>query len=385
MKIKCQPEEFRVEEIISLRLKPKGAYSVYRLQKRYWNTLDVLRHLRFCYGLKNLSRAGLKDRYSLSVQYLSLLGKGPTKITEKNYTLTFLGMADAPVTRDRLIGNRFNIVLRCLNEEECETIKNAIPLVRRFGFPNYYDEQRFGSARPGKGFIARKLIDGHYNGALKLFLATPSAEDDSETKKRKRVLSENWGEWKRCWASAPIEGRRSIKYLIEHPKDFEGGVKLIPKTMLELFINAYQSWLWNEIMAALLGELGLAKIQVSYSFGKLLFYEQLSDGMMRYLKNLAIPAPAPKAEFKSDRVARITNEVLQREGLELNRLKLKFRIKGVFFKPYERNAIVFPKNLKISCSEGDEFYPGKKKLTLSFILPSGAYATILIKRLSASS
>lgn len=385
MKIKCRPEDFRVEEIIRLRLKPKGPYSIYRLQKCYWNTLDLIRRLEYRYGLKNLSRAGLKDRYSLSIQYLSLPGKGPNRIAEKNYSLSLVGMADEPITRDVLIGNRFNVVLRCLNETDANLIKESLPLVRRFGFPNYYDEQRLGSARHRQGFIARKLIDGHYNGTLKLFLATPSADDDSNTKKRKRMLALNWGNWKKCCEFTPIEAKRVIRHLIENPKDFFGAVRLIPKTMLELFINAYQSWLWNEIMGTVLNKLGLGKIIVPYAFGKLFFYDKLSPDETKYLTRLVIPAPAPKAEFKSEQVAQITNEILQREGLGLNRLKLKFRIKGVFFKPYERNALVLPRNLKEGTPEPDELYPGKSKLTLSFTLPAGSYATILIKRLCASS
>ena len=49
--------------------------------------------------------------------------------------------------------------------------------MRTDGFPNYHDEQRFGSARLGKGFIARRLIEGDLNEALKLYMATPAAND----------------------------------------------------------------------------------------------------------------------------------------------------------------------------------------------------------------
>lgn len=385
MKIKCRPEDFRVEEIINLDLKPKGQYSIYRLEKRYWNTLDLISRLKYRYGLKNLSRAGLKDRYSHSIQYLSLPGKGPKKITEDNYSLFLVGMADEPVTRDCLVGNRFNIIIRSLNETEIETLKHSFNSVKRFGFPNYYDEQRLGSARHGKGFIARKLIDGHYNGALKLFLATPSADDNSNTKKRKRLLAFYWGDWEKCYEFAPLEGKPIFQYLREHHRDFIGAVQLIPKTLLELFLNAYQSWLWNEVMATLLMEMGLGKITVPYGFGKLIFYESLASEEVKYLTRLVIPAPAPKAEFKSERVARITTEVLQKEGLELKQLKLKFRIKGVFFKPYERAAIVYPRKLKEGAFEPDELYPEKSKLALAFTLPAGSYATVLIKRLFASS
>ncbi|MCR4423064.1 MAG: tRNA pseudouridine(13) synthase TruD [candidate division WOR-3 bacterium] len=383
MKIKCQPDEFRVEELLRLKLKPRGAYSVYRLEKRNWNTLDVIRQLQLKYRFPAVARAGLKDRHSYSIQYLSIPGKGPKRVTSDNYSLTLVGMADEPVSRDLLVGNRFDIVIRCLDEAELNRLQEALPLVRQFGFVNYYDEQRFGSARHKQGFIAQKLILGHYNGALKLYLATPSGADDSNTKRQKRAILANWGNWQKCWEVANSENKPIFKYLIEHPKDFAGAVRKIPRTMLELFINAYQGWLWNEITKALIEEMGLARLFAFYGFGKLLFYEKLSHSEMRYLGRLVIPAPGPRAEFKSERVARVFQEVLRREGLEMERMKLKVRLRGLFFKPYERLVVVRAEHLAAAEPEPDELYPGKSKVRVSFVLPAGAYATILLKRLFA--
>lgn len=74
--------------------------------------------------------------------------------------------------------------------------------------------------------------------------------------------------------------------------------------MLELFLNAYQGWRWNEITIELLKDLGRADLTASYGFGKLVFYEKLSAADWRYLGRLVIPAPAPKAEFSSERTTK---------------------------------------------------------------------------------
>ncbi|MGQ9678407.1 MAG: tRNA pseudouridine(13) synthase TruD [bacterium] len=384
MKIKCRPEDFRVEELVRLKLKSRGAYSVYRLEKRNWNTLDVIQQLQFKYRFPPVARAGLKDRYSLSVQYLSIPGRGPKRVTEDNYSLVRVGMADEPVSRNLLLGNRFEIVIRALEESELRRLVTAVPFVRQFGFANYYDEQRFGSARHRQGFVAQKLIDGHYNGALKLYLAVPSGLDDSATKRRKQELLVNWGDWKTCLKIAAFETKPIFKYLLMHPKDFAGAIRKIPRSMLELFLNAYQGWLWNEIAKELIKELGRSDLTTTYGFGKLLFYEKLSSSEWRYLKRLVIPAPAPKADFKSERVARIFQTVLNREGLEAEKMKLKVRIKGVFFKPYERLIVAQPTMFEMGEPCPDELYHGKSKVRVSFILPPGSYATILIKRLFAT-
>jgi tRNA pseudouridine13 synthase len=382
MKLKVKPEDFRVEERLKLRIKRGGLFSVYRLEKRLWNTLDVVRQLEQKYGMRRISRAGLKDRYSCSVQYLSIPGRGPRLITEKNYSLRLAGMADEPVSRDVLLGNSFDVTLRALKPEETAGIERALPGLRRFGFPNYYDEQRMGSARHGKGFIARRLVDGHLKGALKLWLGTPSSADDNVTRRRKTFIEEHWGEWKRCLEAAPPEARPALGLLARRPRDLAGAVALIPRSLLELFVSAYQAWLWNEILAAVLSDYGLRTRPLEYAHGTLLFYDELTPEQQRYLSRLVIPAPGPDAEFRSERVARIADDVLARAGTELRRLKLKVRIQGVFFKAYERAAVVIPEQLQASKPEPDEIYPGCRKLTLSFFLPSGSFATMLVKRLS---
>jgi tRNA pseudouridine13 synthase len=382
MKLKARPEDFRVEERLKLRLKRAGAYSVYRLEKRFWNTLDVITHLEQRHGLRKLSRAGLKDRYAQSVQFLSLPGRGPRQIIEKNYTLRLAGMADEPVSRDVLLGNSFQVTLRALTDDESSAILAALPKVNRFGFPNYYDEQRLGSARHGHGFIARRLIAGHFNGALRLWLGTPSAADDTQMRRRKTAIEEHWGDWPRILELAPPEGQAAIRHLSVNPKDFKGAIYLIPRNLLELFVNAYQAWLWNEILAALLAELKIPLRRLEYSLGTLAFYDELNPTDAKYLSKLVIPAPGPDAEFASERAARVTNRVLAREGLSLDQLELKLRIRGVFFKAYARQAVVTPERLKASQPEPDDLYPGRKKLVLSFFLPPGCYATMLIKRLS---
>ncbi len=381
MKIKCRPEDFRVEEIIKLKIKRRGPYSIYRLEKRLWNTLDVIRQVQTRYHLRGFSRAGLKDRYSHSVQYLSLLGRGPEKIQAANYSLTLIGMADQPITHALLLGNKFEITLRNLGPQEVVVIKRSLSEIEGFGIANYYDEQRFGSARHRQGFIARKLIDGHYNGALKLFLATPGPGDNSRVKERKRALLANWGDWQKCLDFVPFEGRAAIKHLVVQPKDFEGAIRLLPKVFLELFINAYQSWLWNETLRQLLIDLDLTDYQINYHLGRMVFYRDLTKKDWYFLKELTIPAPSPKAEFTSERVARAMQVVMENQGMELKDLKLKFRIKGLFFKPFLRRAIFQPQQMKMENVEPDDLYPGKYKLKLIFILPAGSYATVLLKRL----
>src|SRR3990170_2989425 len=61
--------------------------------------------------------AGLKDKYALTSQYLSIMGRGLKEISEDNFTLIPLGRSMRHVGPDLLKGNRFRITIRSLEKE----------------------------------------------------------------------------------------------------------------------------------------------------------------------------------------------------------------------------------------------------------------------------
>jgi tRNA pseudouridine13 synthase len=56
-------------------------------------------------------------------------------------------------------------------------------------------------------------------------------------------------------------------------------------------------------------------------------------------------------------------------------------LKDVFFSKGTRASLVFPEKLQHVTGD-DELHPGRKALELSFELPRGSYATILVKRIT---
>ena len=414
MKIKVQPDDFYVEEFTNHHLSKSGQYSIYKLEKRFWDTFDLLDYLSRKYKFRNIGRAGIKDRYSHSIQYISVKGVKEKEFKEDNFKLDFIGKSDSPITQNDLVKNKFTIVVRDLNEKEAEYIQNNVQTLTKFGFPNYYDEQRMGSARAKQGFIAEKLILKHYNGALKLYMATPSSFDDSRTRKLKKYLDEHWTNWKEClkYPYAPrtnfqesieqsnsksISSKQSYKlvrgklgqyrypllYLAEHPKDFKGAIKTIRRDLLEMFINAYQAFLWNETLKGLLEIEKVETFKRKYRFGDLYFYDGVAEDKLKYFQGISITAVSYKTQFKDNKIKQAVEQVLALENKSLKDFKIDLNIKGLFFKPYERNAIVIPEDFIINNAVNDELYPKKLKITLSFALPKGSYATILLKRVTS--
>lgn len=391
MKLKCQPEDFFVEENVNIVFDTNGLYSIYKLEKQFWDTFDLLDYLSRKYKLKQIGRAGIKDRYSHSIQYISIKDDKQKQIKEDNFSLNFIGRSNTPVTQNILLKNFFRIVIRDLTEKEVKNIQNNLVSVRKYGSPNYYDEQRMGSARAKQGFIAQKLILGHYNGALKLYLATPSKFDDSRTRKLKKHLNEHWGKWDDCLqASTNLKQfRYPLLYLVKHPKDFKGAIKTIRRDLIEMFINAYQAYLWNETLKKIIVNRQIDFYSRTYHFGELYFYNELLDKNILYFNNLSIPAPSPKAEFIDAMIKQVMEQALENESkqtkqeITLKKLKIDLGIKGLFFKPYERKAIIIPEQMKAEGPSPDDLYENKYKIILSFTLNKGSYATMLIKRITS--
>jgi len=379
LKIKVKPEDFIVEEVADISFNPQGKWTILKLTKRYWNTLELIDYISKKYRLRKefFSRGGLKDRYSLSFQYLSYKGDIKKNIKEKNFTLEVLGKSDHPVNLNNVKGNRFDITIRDLGIDDVKKMEDNYDDLLKYGFPNYFDEQRFGSASHGMGFFGKFLLLGHYNGALKS-LFYKYDEDNREIKRFKEFCIENWGNWDKIKKISPEKYRGIFEYLSKNKNDFKGAIKLIDREYLNLYLLAYQSYIFNETIKLIVLDYGEEIFIHPYKYGDFVFYKRLRE--FENLKEINVPVVNNKVSLEGYTGEKI-KEVLKKEGVNIKMFSLnKMRFRGVRFKTFMRRFIVFPEEFFYSTGD-DDLYKGKKKVNLKFFLPSGSYATILIKRL----
>jgi len=97
------------------------------------------------------------------------------------------------------------------------------------------------------------------------------------------------------------------------------------------------------------------------------------------MKNVKIPLLNFDTEFKG-KIGSIYEEILEEEGISLRDFIIRQLPKMVSLSE-KRDAFVEVKDLKIGRLTTDELYKGKKKQRVSFTLPKGSYATILIRNL----
>ncbi len=255
MKLKCQPEDFRVEELPNVSPGGHGRYAFYRLTKRDLGTLEAVDLIcrRWNIAGRRISYGGLKDRHALTTQYVTIFDGPATSITAANFSLEHLGKLSHPFRPPNFRGNRFEIVIRDMNfERRSAVFLNLARSIGSDGLPNYFDDQRFGSVGYSGDLIGHAWLKGNAERALELALAEANPSDRAAAKVEKAILRDCWGRWTEAKARLERSSTRSIvTYLVDHPTDFRGAFARMRRELRTLYFSAFQSYLWNLILAAL--------------------------------------------------------------------------------------------------------------------------------------
>jgi tRNA pseudouridine13 synthase len=386
MKLKQQPEDFHVEELTDVAPAGTGPFALYRLEKQGWSTPDALAAVRrrWKLDLRRVAYGGLKDRHATTVQYLTIFHGPQRGLTHHGIRLVYLGQVAAPYGSRDIKANRFRLVLRALRPEEADAALAALEEVRRDGVPNYFDEQRFGSVnRPG-AFVARALVLAQFEEALRLALAEPYEHDRAAQKREKALLRAHWGDWPVCKERLPRGHARSlVDYLVHHPGDFRGAVARLRPDLRGLYLSAYQSHLWNRMLARWLKQhCGPEQlVSVPWRLGALPMHRHLDAGPRAELAALWLPLPSARLKLDpADPLAPLVQGVLADEGLTLEQMKVK-GMREPFFSKGDRAALCVPEGLHGEAAP-DELHAGRQKLTLAFDLARGNYATLIVKRIT---
>lgn len=386
MIVKQTPEDFRVEELTDIRPEGSGPFALYRLTKTGWTTPDALAAVRRRWKIDaaRLSYGGLKDRHAQTIQYFSIRHGPARTLKHERIAVEHLGQLHEPYTSQFIRANRFDLTLRDLDNAACAYAETALAETAVAGMPNYFDDQRFGSVRPGEPFIARALVGGDFETALNLALSAPYDFDRAPQKKEKAILRQHWGQWNDLMRLLPRGHARSlVSYLVHHPADFRGAIIRLRPELRGLYLSAYQSFLWNRILARWLqGQLTAECLRwVSLRLGDVPVPVLLTPEQHVLLTRTSLPLPSARTKLGDDDPLKpIVDDVLTEEGLTLADMQIK-NVREMFFSKGDRPAHIVPNHLRWSAAD-DETRQGKRKLTLAFELPRGSYATLIIKRIS---
>ncbi|VVB66477.1 putative tRNA pseudouridine synthase D [Candidatus Gugararchaeum adminiculabundum] len=231
------------------------------LEKKNWNTMQVIREIsRRCgSGVKRFSYAGTKDRNAHTTQLCSAWKIPCEKLMQvkiKDVQINACWSAKDKVSMGGLAGNRFYIRVNGADEgagEIVEKIRSELaseasqfPVV-----PNYFGEQRFGSARMNTHLVGRHICKGEFKEAVEnyLFYTDEGERNQQAVEARKRLGEER--DYKKALEYFPRILDYEImmlRHLANNPTDYVNALRKIPRGLSLMFVHSYQSYLFNKIL-----------------------------------------------------------------------------------------------------------------------------------------
>lgn len=380
--IKMTPDDFRVEEIPLYTPCGDGEHLYIEIEKRNLTTHDLLRKAAetFSVSERDIGYAGLKDSKATTRQTISIPLVSPDKagtLEDENITVLSAVRHRNKLRLGHLQGNRFTIRILDTAPDAEALAKPILKQLASIGVPNRFGRQRYGSLG-NSHLIGRALLNQDYESACRLIVGDPEIITNERWKQAASLFQA--GQVVEALAAIPGHCRyeRQILRKLESGRTAKHAVKSLPRSILRLYLSAYQSFLFDRIVTmrlATIGDVWAGDFAFKHENGACFFVEDAAADNLR-AKEFEISASGPIYGYKSTlsrgQSGIIEESLLENEGLTLN----DFRLGGGLDMPGERRPLRFPLHSPLLSSEDDNC------LTLSFSLPKGSYATSVLREIT---
>lgn len=142
-------DNFTVSEVPLYEFSGEGEHLVLHVRKKDVTTWDMLKVLSEVCGAKvrDFGYAGLKDKDGMTIQYVSIHKKYESlfdNFTHQKIKILSKTYHNNKIKIGHLKGNRFFIRLKKVLPLEAKKLTNALQILDKEGYPNYFGYQRFG-------------------------------------------------------------------------------------------------------------------------------------------------------------------------------------------------------------------------------------------------
>ena len=218
-RIRVEPEDFVVEELLDFAPAGDGPHLLLRVLKRGANTEWVARELARRAGCRpfEVGFAGLKDRHAVTTQWYTVpRGKGGAGdwqgLSGEGYRVLEAYAHRRKLPRGALAGNRFELRIRALEGDRAALVGRLAQL-GELGAPDYFGPQRFGQGlsnlvRVAAGDYRTDRAFGLSAARSLIFNAVLAAPDKASAKAAARI---------RPGSSLPRAGKSSRSATIRPP------------------------------------------------------------------------------------------------------------------------------------------------------------------------
>jgi tRNA pseudouridine13 synthase len=370
------------------------------LVKRNWDTFIALKKIakQLDIGQKQIQIAGIKDAKAVTAQHITIENcsmEDAPKVSIKDIEIRPVGYFREKLSPFYLLGNNFTIKIKAINFSESTVEKHINATVRALGdmggMPNFFGHQRFGTTRPITHLVGKAIIRGDFEKAAMLFLAKPSIHEHPSSRQARAAL-ESTLDFKAALSNFPKQlrfERLMLKHLAGNPEDFVGAFRRLPIKLQALFVQAYQSYLFNRFLSERIksgfslkrAEVGDHVVNVEHSslpmFQSARFAEQknvvevnalMDAGRMR----VALPLVGTRQRLSQGVMGQIERQILEEEGIQTG----NFRVTAMhdMSRGGGLRAVISP-------VKGFKLKQRSRQSDLSFMLLRGSYATVFLREI----
>jgi tRNA pseudouridine13 synthase len=249
------------------------------------------------------------------------------------------------------------------------------------GLPNAFGPQRFGN-RDNSHVLGRAILLGQREAFMDLLMGDPRVQDNANEFRVRTLYSR--GQYNKALKICPAhlsDTHRVLNALVRFRGDKCRAFEFVTQGRLRFLVSAYQSYLFNEVLAARMPQMDqLLTGDIAYRHG---------DGHCFSVENPALeqdrctrfeisptgPIYSPSMDKPHGQAGKIENIVLHRE--QVSKLARAADTQKYLAKGARRPLRVQPMGISVS--------QGRNKLgeylEVKFDLPSGSYATVLLREI----
>jgi tRNA pseudouridine13 synthase len=412
------PDDFVVEEVLvdgsKAKVKPEspfpepsgeGRYLVCLLVKRDWDTLLVVRKIARQLGISEhrVQIAGIKDKKAVTAQHISIENIAPERLKRiciKDIHVYPLRYSYNMVFPHMSFGNAFCLTIRGISIVDTlirsRTSNTREQLRLLGGIPNFFGHQRFGTLRPITHLVGKAFAQDDVEKAAMIFLGAPGQHEHPESRGVRERLqkTQDFNDALQRFPRRLLYERLMLSRLITRPKDYAGAFKRLPGRLCRLFLQAYQSYLFNRSLSQrLVRGIPLNDPQIGDYAVKTDIHglptnshvrvdssnlAALREAARRKKMYVAIPLIGYKQPPSEGVQGEIEQSLLEQEKIAPDDFRVR-SMPQLSAKGGLRAALTPIMDLEIATPAQDEANPRKKKLQVTFTLHRGCYATVVLR------
>ena len=350
------PEDFIVEELPLYEPTGTGTHTFFAIRKRNLSTLEAINRIArdLQVHTRKFGYAGLKDKNAITTQVLSVEGIAPEQVLRidiPNIEILWAERHPHKLRVGHLQGNRFQITARDIPLNMIPLIEAVMTRLAAEGVPNRFGAQRFGNKNDSH-LIGKALVKADWERVVRYMLTDDALQVDDVARRMQRELAR---------------------------KPVEKVVFSIPNRLRKLYLSAYQAYLFNCVLEKRTSDLGRlleGDIAVKHENGAPFL---VADATLEQPRADAFeispsgPIFGYKMRLPTGDVLALETSLLADEGVRFEAFR---KVVGIRL-PGTRRPLRMPMQLHaVSGVDGGG-------VRLSFTLPAGGYATIVLEELFA--